>query len=118
MSKIENKTQNNENKLMKVSDNSLDQSTMNKDLKNKIDISEINSSNINNINELFPNDNEFNVDPLPKGYCEANSPTENESIEFKRKNSEKTKKILMIVIPVLIIFGISFYFFYYLFVKD
>ena len=151
MSKIENKTQNNENKLMKISDNSLDQSTMNKDLKNKIEISEINSSKINNRNELFPNDNElseerkveisnskvkknkskikknninelfdneFNVDPLPKGYCEANSPTENESIEFKRKNSEKTKKILMIVIPVLIIFGISFYFFYYLFVKD
>lgn len=148
MSKIENKTQNNENRLIKISDNSLDQSAMNKDLKNRIDISEINSSGINNRNDLFSNDNEiseerkvkisyskiekkqkkmnkknmnelfddeYKVDPMPKGYSEANSPTENERIQIKRENSEKNKKILMIIIPVLIIFAISFYFFYQLF---
>jgi glycerophosphoryl diester phosphodiesterase len=67
----------------------------------------------NNILELINKENEEPV--LSVGYHNANTPSLNDIIKKKEKKRIKTKKVLMTVIPVTIIFVATIIIFYKLF---
>ena len=103
----------NEKGKIKINTSELFSNGNSKDSERRIvNVSSIDLDN-NNILELINKENEEPV--LSVGYHNANTPSLNDIIKKKEKKRIKTKKVLMTVIPVTIIFVATIIIFYKLF---